>query len=261
MSTKQRADGRGSDQGPQESEASPAGTRAQAVTLGRRGVLRAGVAAGAVAAAGGPVTAQESPYGGWFDDTDNYAGTVDGTGRESVTVAVGAGETGLVFEPAAIAVDPETTVVWEWTGSGGGHNVVAENGAFESDTVSEAGHTFEHTFADDADGDIVRYVCEPHRTLGMVGAVAVGGAVTPDASADSGPATGGDANDGDGTTTGTADGGGGAAGPATGFSAGDGLAVVGGTLAVALLSPALFALLLRWIYEDDRQPEPPTPPR
>ncbi|MFC7041896.1 halocyanin domain-containing protein [Halonotius sp. GCM10025705] len=111
------------------------------------------------------VTAQESPYGGWFDETDTYNGTVDGTGQETVTISVGAGESGLTFEPAAIAIDPGTTVVWEWTGEGGGHNVVAENGSFESQTVSEAGHTFEHTFGDETDGELFKYVCVPHQAL------------------------------------------------------------------------------------------------
>jgi halocyanin-like protein len=60
--------------------------------------------------------------------------------------------------PAAVRVDPGTTVVWEWTGNGGGHNVVAENGAFESETTSEAGHTFEYTLEESV---IVKYACTP----------------------------------------------------------------------------------------------------
>lgn len=228
--------------------------------LGRRSFLQAGVAAGATAAATQTVAAQESPYGGWFDETDSYNGTVDGTGQETVTISVGAGSSGLAFEPAAIAIDPGTTVVWEWTGQGGGHNVAAEDGSFESETVSEAGHTFEHTFGDDADGEIFKYVCVPHEALGMVGAVAVGDAVTPDV--DAGSASGGGENnasaddtsgEGGDTTEGSSTGG--------GLSSDEGAAMLGGLLGVALLSPLLLGLLMKLIYEDDRPPESPTPQR
>jgi halocyanin-like protein len=110
-------------------------------------------------------------YEGWFDDVDNYEGTVDYRGQTEVTVTVGAGENGLLFDPPAILVDPGTTVTWEWSGEGGTHNVVAENEAYESELVGEEGHTFEHTFETE---DVFRYFCEPHRAVGMKGAVAVG---------------------------------------------------------------------------------------
>jgi len=114
-------------------------------------------------------------YGDWFEDVGNYEGTRDLRGQDEVTVSVGAGENGLLFDPPAILVDPGTTVVWEWTGAGGGHNVVEENGAFDSgEPAAEEGTTFEHTFADAGDGDVFRYVCEPHQSVGMKGAVAVG---------------------------------------------------------------------------------------
>ena len=94
---------------------------------------------------------------------------VDRTGERTVTVDVGAGN-GLEFDPVNITVDVGTTVVWEWTGQGGAHDVVAENGAFESELVDEAGHTFEHTFDDPG---TYEYVCTPHQTSGMVGSVEV----------------------------------------------------------------------------------------
>lgn len=113
--------------------------------------------------------ADEPDYDGWFDDVDNYEGTVDRTGADEVTVEVGS-DGGLSYGPAAVAVSPGTTVRWEWTGEGGDHNVAAENGDFTSETVSEAGHTFEYTF--DESG-IYEYVCTPHRAVGMKGAVYV----------------------------------------------------------------------------------------
>ncbi|WP_418280052.1 halocyanin domain-containing protein [Halorubrum sp. DTA98] len=142
--------------------------------MSRRGFFRAGAAGvaatGAVTAGSGTVAAA---YDGWLDDVENYDGTHDYRGREEVRVEVGAGN-GLQFGPAAILIDPGTTVVWEWTGEGGDHNVAAEDGSFESDTVGEAGHTFEHAFDDAADGDVFEYVCTPHEAVGMKGVVAVG---------------------------------------------------------------------------------------
>ena len=148
---------------------------ADETTMSRRGLFRAG-AAGAAAATGlaagtGGAAAQ---YDGWLDDVDNYDGTYDYTGQDEVTVDVGAVD-GLKFGPAAILIDPGTTVVWEWTGEGGAHNVVAEDGTFDSgETVSEAGTTFEYTFDDAEDGDTFNYLCVPHEAVGMKGAVAVG---------------------------------------------------------------------------------------
>ncbi|MGM0604666.1 MAG: halocyanin domain-containing protein [Halobacteriota archaeon] len=116
-------------------------------------------------------TPPEPDYGDHFDDVENYDGTVDQRGSDSVTVMVGAGDQGLLFDPAAVRVDPGTTVVWEWTGMGGGHNVAATDGSFESETAEDEGHTFEHTFEDEG---VYTYVCTPHEALGMKGAVVVG---------------------------------------------------------------------------------------
>ncbi len=143
--------------------------------MSRRGFFRAGVAGtaatAAIAAGTGTVAAA---YDGWLDDVDNYDGTHDYRGEDEVRVSVGAGENGLLFDPAAILIDEGTTVVWEWTGEGGGHNVAAVDDAFESELVDEAGHTFEHTFDDASEGDVYTYVCTPHEAVGMKGAVAVG---------------------------------------------------------------------------------------
>ena len=113
--------------------------------------------------------AEEPNYDGWFDDVDNYDGTHDLTGKDGVSVAVGSGD-GLKFDPPAIAVSAGTTVTWEWTGQGGQHNVAAENGDFESELVSEEGHTFEYTFEETG---VHKYKCTPHATVGMKGAVVV----------------------------------------------------------------------------------------
>ncbi|MFB6152154.1 MAG: halocyanin domain-containing protein [Haloarculaceae archaeon] len=122
-----------------------------------------------------PVAAQSGPdFGGWFDGVDNYSGVVDRTGRAEVAVAVGGGDDGgtYVFTPAAVRVDPGTTVVWKWTDSGLARNVVAADGSFDSgEPVADASHSFSHTFES---AGIYRYYCEPYKALGMKGAVVVG---------------------------------------------------------------------------------------
>ncbi|SMO69779.1 halocyanin domain-containing protein [Halorubrum cibi] len=112
---------------------------------------------------------EEPNYDGWFEGVGNYEATVDRTDADEVTVEVGAAD-GLSFGPAAVAVTPGTTVVWEWTGEGGDHNVSEVDGAFESETVGEAGHTFEHAFEESG---VHTYVCTPHEAVGMKGAVYV----------------------------------------------------------------------------------------
>lgn len=122
----------------------------------------------------GPQTLSEEPdYGGWFANVGNYKSTRDLRGQDSVTVGVGvqANNGNLGFGPPAVAVSPGTTVTWDWTGEGGQHNVVATDGTFDSGkAVMRADATFQHTFATTG---IFEYVCQPHRSVGMKGAVYV----------------------------------------------------------------------------------------
>ena len=181
-------------------------------SLSRRDFFRAGAAGVALTAgvAAGSGTAAAA-YDGWLDGVNNYDGTHDRRGQDEVRVTVGAGDNGLLFGPAAVLIDPGTTVVWEWSGAGGGHNVVeADEELFASETISDAGHTFEHTFADAEDGDTFEYSCEPHESVGMKGAIAVGDVdddiVTDDGG---GGGNGGDGGGGDGESGEGGDGGGG----------------------------------------------------
>jgi len=146
----------------------------------RRGVLRAGAGATAglvLAQASSPVAAQNDAYGGYLSEEGTWGGvTTDGTGRTAVTVDVGAEGNGnfFAFSPAALVVDPGTTVRWRWTGDGGGHNVVSEDEVFNSgDPVTEAGAEFEYTFGDDETG-VYQYFCNPHKSSQMKGVVVVG---------------------------------------------------------------------------------------
>jgi len=87
----------------------------------------------------------------------NYDGeSVDMTGSDSATVAVGAD--GTLFTPPAITVSTGTTVTWEWEGPN--HNVVAQDPetTFNSGEPQSSG-TFEYTF-ENAGG--YPYLCEPH---------------------------------------------------------------------------------------------------
>jgi halocyanin-like protein len=136
-------------------------------------MLLAGCSDGSAADADKPRVPNEPDYKGWFDGVSNYDRTIDLRGQSQVRITVGAeGNMGaLAFGPAAVAVSPGTTVTWEWTGKGGGHNVVAQNGSFDSGPlVSEKGYTFEHTF--DEPG-VFPYVCAPHKSIGMRGAIFV----------------------------------------------------------------------------------------
>lgn len=109
----------------------------------------------------------------YLDGVGNFDGSINEyTDQDSVTVEVGVEANGgnFGFGPPAIRISSGRTVVWEWTGKGSGHDVVAEDKSYQSELVSDAGHTFEHTF--EAEG-LTKYYCTPHKTLGMRGAVVV----------------------------------------------------------------------------------------
>jgi halocyanin-like protein len=112
-------------------------------------------------------------FGGYLDDANEFGGSAeDATGQDEVAVDVGGGSDGLAFTQAAVHVDNGATVIWEWTGEGGGHNVVSNDDEFESgDPVGEAGTTFEYTFEEDG---VYNYHCVPHESVGMKGAIVVG---------------------------------------------------------------------------------------
>ncbi|SHH24366.1 halocyanin domain-containing protein [Halobaculum gomorrense] len=109
-------------------------------------------------------------YDGWLADASGYDGSVaDRTGADEATVRVGAGD-GFAYDPAAVRVSPGTTVTWEWTGAGSRHNVVDEDGGFQSPYYAAQGATFSREFSEPG---VTKYYCTPHRTLGMVGVVEV----------------------------------------------------------------------------------------
>ena len=155
--------------------------------VSRRAFMRTAAGATAATAAAGTAAGQEDgteggggggepDYDGFLDQVGNFDGTtVDATGQDTATVEVGVQANGgaFGFGPPAIHVDNGATVEFEWTGEGGGHNVVSDgDGPLDSGSaVAEAGVNYEHTFEEDG---IYPYVCVPHESLGMKGAVVVG---------------------------------------------------------------------------------------
>lgn len=152
----------------------------------RRSLLKRGAGAATAGAAGvaatGNAAAQGSLYGGYLSDTENFEGeTADATGMSEVTIDVGAGTSGLLFDPPAVVIDPGTTVRWNWTGNGGAHNVyhddtlssVEEQLFYSGEPANDSGVLYEFTFESSNTG-VYPYVCQPHRSLNMNGVIVVG---------------------------------------------------------------------------------------
>lgn len=128
--------------------------------VGRRAFLRTAAGAATAASAAGTAAAQEG--GG------NESGGGGGGGGATTTVQVGPGGE-LVFEPEEVQVEPGGTVEWVW--ESGGHNVAPESGDWGHESIEDEGFTYSHTFEEAASFE---YVCTPHASAGMVGAVTVG---------------------------------------------------------------------------------------
>ncbi len=135
----------------------------------RRTVLTA--VAGGLAATAGCLggNSEDGPYDGWLSSANGFEAVVDRTGQTEVPVAVGT-DSGYAFDPAAVRVTTGTQIRWEWSSFGGGHNVVEENGVFESELMTGEGEQFTYTFSEPG---VYRYLCTPHRTQGMLGVVEV----------------------------------------------------------------------------------------
>lgn len=108
----------------------------------------------------------------YLADANGYDGSLaDMTGNDTVEIAVGAGAESFAFGPAAVRVASGTTVRWTWTGEGGAHNVISEDGPLDSgEAESGSDVTYEETLET---AGTYRYYCEPHRRLGMKGVVVV----------------------------------------------------------------------------------------
>lgn len=105
----------------------------------------------------------------WLGGTRGFDGVEDQTGEAEVVLDVGS-ETGLSYAPAAVRVDPGTTVRWRWTGNGGLHDVAFVNADIKTALRSEQGEPFTHTFAEPGE---YRYECTRHAAVGMRGVLIV----------------------------------------------------------------------------------------
>lgn len=86
----------------------------------------------------------------------------------------------FVFEPNDITIQVGDTVVWNNNNTINSHNVIANDGSFNSGAPKNGSWTFSHTF--ETPGDF-RYFCQPHGSavgFGMVGIVRVTGGGSSD---------------------------------------------------------------------------------
>lgn len=122
--------------------------------------------------AAGRTEPNDRTFDGWLNGVSGADTLTDLTGEDAVRVRVGTEGNGgyLAFAPVVVRVSPGTTVTWEWTGRGGAHNVVAEDGSFQSQLTGSEGTTFSHTFESEG---TYEYACTPHRSMGMKGVVVV----------------------------------------------------------------------------------------
>ena len=146
--------------------------------LSRRWFLRgtsAALAVGTLAGCTGDGDGPSEDVENHLSDAKNYEGSLeDMTGENDVTIDVGAGPNGYAFDPAAVRISSGTTVIWEWTGKGGAHNVASVEGSeteFDSgESVEGEDNEYEHSF-DSAGSQL--YICEPHKAQRMKGAIEV----------------------------------------------------------------------------------------
>ena len=145
----------------------------------RAGGATAAVGAGATATAGTAAAEEEEGGGGQKPDFGGYTDGAEGgeyldaRGESEVTVEVGGGG-GLAFAPTEVWIDSGTTVTFEWISDG--HNVLFEEmpsdaGVSGHEPIEGEGFSFEVTFET---GGIYGYYCDPHKSLGMLGGIAVG---------------------------------------------------------------------------------------
>lgn len=122
--------------------------------------------------AAGDTEPNDRTFDGWLKGVTGADTLVDRTDASDVRVRVGTEGNGghLAFSPVVLRVSSGTTVTWEWTGYGGAHNVVAEDGSFRSELTGREGTVFSHAF--EASG-VAKYACLPHQSRGMKGVVVV----------------------------------------------------------------------------------------
>ena len=147
------------------------------------GGATAALGAGATATAGTATAQEDGGGGGGGNQKPDFGDALSGAqggeyqdlrGNSEVTIEVGGGSSGFAFLPTEVWIDTGTTVTFERVS--GGHNVLPESqpsGASWSghEPIEGEGFSFEFTFDT---GGLYVYYCDPHRTQGMIGGIAVG---------------------------------------------------------------------------------------
>lgn len=120
----------------------------------------------------------ESPAG------DQSTETSSGDSSTTNTVLMVTDDGNYYFDPIGLSVDTGETITFkiesgshsataykEGTGPATVTRIPEEAETFNSETISEQGATYEHTFETEGTYD---YFCIPHKSLGMVGRIVVG---------------------------------------------------------------------------------------
>ncbi|MFB6083108.1 MAG: halocyanin domain-containing protein [Halorientalis sp.] len=111
----------------------------------------------------------------WLSEYPEYDGRLaDRTGQSRVEVEVGAESPNgqnRSFKPVAVLVDPGTTIVFDWTGRGGSHDVYWKSGAFDpSRTTARADYSYSVTVEEPG---VYRYYCRTDKPYNGRGAIVV----------------------------------------------------------------------------------------
>ncbi|WP_158055699.1 plastocyanin/azurin family copper-binding protein [Halorussus halophilus] len=145
----------------------------------RRSVIKSGASALAVGSLAGCVGGADGGIGGSGDGTTTASTTASDSDEHVVEVGP---DGNLTFEPAALEVEPGTTVTWVWKSNN--HNVVSKDHPENADwqgtdggdsKVYNQGHEYSHTFETPG---TYGYYCTPHKAAGMNGEVVVSGSAS-----------------------------------------------------------------------------------
>lgn len=125
---------------------------------------------------GNDIERGDPPIEPWVPDANGFDGEVaDRRGQENVSIQVGAGPNGHAFDPAAVIVDPGTTITWDWVEESGAHYVVNRvRVAYDPETIPDLISSGTYSTSETLDiPQMKRYACYNHDDDGMRAAVIV----------------------------------------------------------------------------------------
>lgn len=173
QSSQEPSQQRSSVKSSQTSEMAWEGSRRQFIA-GAGSLTIAGLTAGCTSN-NGDGSGGSGQFDGFFENVGNYNGVDARTGTAAITITVGAEGNGgsYAFNPPAVRITPGTTVTFEWVSNT--HNVLPTDQPEKTNwdgepEIKSSGYSFTSTF--DRAGTY-KYICEPHRSRGMKGAIVV----------------------------------------------------------------------------------------